>query len=316
MNASEAVSSSPAGGEPAERRRPDLSVVVPSVNGWGTLRECLEALADQRGDAQLEILVADRVGDTVRQPLRERFSSVRLLEAPPGTTIPRLRALAFEFAHADVVGVIEDHVIVPPDWTAQMLSAQRGGASVVGGAIDNAACDRLVDWAAFLCEYHHCIEPPPAGPASWVPGNNVTYRRSLLERFRPVLERERWENALHDAMRDAGVTLESRPEIRVGHKMHFTVWEYVRQRYFYSRSFAAMRLAGAGAARRAAYGVAACALPPLLFYRIVTRVWRTGRHRRELIRSVPLFLPFVASWAVGEIAGAWFGPGRALAKVC
>jgi hypothetical protein len=296
-------------------QHPDLTVVVPSVNGWSDLAGCLEALRAQRNGAVVEVVVADRVGDSVRAPLRERFPEVRLVEAPRHTSIPALRAMAFREARGSVVGVIEDHVIVPPDWARRMLEAHREGAQVVGGAVENAATGRLVDWAAFLCEYSHCLTPPPAGPATWVTGNNVTYRRDLLESFRATIEREGWENLLHDALRGAGITLTSRPDIRVGHKMHYTVGLYAAQRFLYSRSFAGARLADSGAAKRGAYGLLALALPPLLLWRVVRNVWRSGRFRSELLRSLPLLAFFTLAWAAGEAAGAWLGAGDSLSRV-
>jgi hypothetical protein len=295
---------------------PDLSVVVPSVNGWGDLEGCLRALAGQRNGIRLEVLVADRVGAPVRQKLRTEFPQVRLLEAQPGTSIPRLRAMAFEAAQAPVVGVIEDHVLVPPDWAERMLAAHRDGAAVVGGAVTNAATDSFVDVAAFLCEYSHCLAPPPAGPASWLTGNNVTYRRELLERGRAALAAEAWENVLHDALRADGVTLTSRPDIVVGHRKHFTVAEYAAQRFLYSRSYAGARVRGAGVPRRAAYGLAAFVLPPILLWRLVRNVRRSGRHQGELIRALPLLALWLTAWTAGEVTGYWFGAGDALGKVC
>lgn len=288
-------------------------MVVPSVNGWRDLDGCLAALSAQEG-ARIETLVVDRVGAAVREPLRSRYPSARLLEAGPGTTIPALRRQAFAAARADVVGVIEDHVIVPRDWARRMLAEHARGAQVVGGAIENAATGTLVDWSAFLCEYSHCLQPPH-GSSSWLPGNNVTYRRALLERFATVIAEERWENRLHDALREAGIELRSLPGIVVGHQKHYSIAEYVTQRYLYSRSYAGGRLAGAGAARRLAMGLASCALPPVLLWRVVLRVWRSGRHRVQLAHSMPLLGVYVLSWAAGEAVGCWFGPGDALSRV-
>lgn len=298
-----------------EARHPDFSVVIPSVNGWSDLKDCLQALVRQLSGATIEILVADRVGEAVQAALRKSYPSVRLLKAPAKTSIPALRALALREARAEIVGVIEDHVIVPPDWADRMLAAHREGALVVGGAVENAARESVVDWAAFLCEYSHCLAPP-AGPADWLTGNNVTYRRSLLERFRDVVGQERWEDHLHATIRRAGVTLESRPEIKVGHKKHYTVNEYIYQRYLYARSYAGMKVAEAGPVQKLAYGVAAVILPALLFYRIVSRVLQARRHRLELVKSVPLLLVFVTAWAVGELVGYWRGPGDTLGRIC
>jgi len=292
---------------------PALSVVVPSVNGWGDLEGCVAALLAQDGPP-VEVIVADRVGDAVRGPLRQRFPGVTLIEAPAGTTIPTLRRLAFAAARAGIVGVIEDHVIVPRDWQTRMLAAHAAGDEVTGGAVANAATETLVDWSAFLCEYSHCLEPP-VGDSTWLPGNNVTYRRSLLERMAPVLAEDRWENRLHDALREAGVVLHSRPDIVVGHKKHYTIGEYVTQRFLYSRSYTGGRFAGAPPARRLVTGAAAFALPPVLLWRVATRVWRSGRHRGELLRSLPLLAVYVTSWALGDVVGAWFGAGDSLSRI-
>ena len=106
-----------------------------------------------------------------------------------------------------------------------MLAALESGAEVVGGAVENAATDTIVDWAAFLCEYSHCLPPLPAGEVDWLTGNNVVYSRRLLDRHMDVVDRHGWEVELHDAAREAGTALVCRPEIVVDHKKHFTIAE-------------------------------------------------------------------------------------------
>jgi hypothetical protein len=73
---------------------------------------------------------------------------------------------------------------------------------------------------------------------------------------------------------------------------------------------------GAPVTKRLAYAAAALALPPLLFYRTLSRVVSKGRHRAELVRSIPLLALFVSSWAIGEMVGYAAGPGDSLEKVC
>lgn len=293
---------------------PDVSIVVPSVNNWSDLHDCLAALAVQTG-ARVEMLVVDRRGPFMREMVRRHFPEATVLAMPPGATIPQMRARAIAAARAPAVAVIEDHVIVPPDWAARMLAALSEGHDVVAGSIENAATGRLMDWAAFLCEYSASLPPLPSGPAEGVPGNNVIYRKSVLDRYAAVLAEGKWENRLHDAMRADGIALIMRPEIVVGHKMHYTFWLYFSQRFLYSRSFAGARLDGTALPRRLAYGAAACALPPLLFWRTLRRILDKGRHRAELFRSLPLIALFTLSWGAGEAAGAWLGPGRALSRV-
>ena len=295
---------------------PLLSVVVPSVNGTSDMLDCLSALAAEAARVPLEVLVVDRVGPALRAEVARQHPWVRIIEAARGTPIPDLRAMAFSTAVAPVVAVIEDHVHVPPGWATQMLTAQQRGETVVGGAVENAATERLVDWAAFLCEYSHLLPPLPEGPVPTITGNNTTYRRELLERFREATSSGRWEDHLHAVLREHGVQLFCRPEIVVGHKRHYTVREYASQRYLYARSYAAARLAGRKWPVRFVYGAASALLPPLLFSRIAGRVWSRPPYRPVLLRSAPLLMLFVTAWAAGEVAGAWLGPGDALSRVC
>ncbi len=296
---------------------PRLSVVIPSVNGLADLTGCLDALAVDARRTPLEVLVVDRVGDALRQQIRAGYPWVRVLDAAPGTTIPQLRAQAFAAAVAPIVAVIEDHVQVLPGWADQMLAAHAHGEEVVGGAIVNAATDRLVDWAAFLCEYSQLLPPLPSGPVPSIAGNNTTYRRALLDRFREAATSGRWEDHLHEVMRAHGIELHCHPEIEVGHKKHYTVWEYTSQRYLYARSFAGARVRDRSLPGRALYAVAAAVLlPPLLLARIVGRVWARPPYRPVLLRSLPLLPLFVAAWAAGEVVGASCGPGDALSRVC
>jgi hypothetical protein len=182
--------------------------------------------------------------------------------------------------------------------------------------VENAATGTLLDWARFLCEYSHCLPPMQAGPVDWLTGNNVVYPKTLLDRYRAVVEEGRWENHLHDAFRRDGIALVCHPEIVVGHKKHYTFGEYLSQRYLYARSYAGARVTGASAGVRAAYGLAAFVLPPLLFYRTVTRILKKGRHRGLLFKSLPLIAVFVVAWGLGEVAGYWAGAGNSLSRVC
>jgi len=262
----------------------------------------------------IEVLVADRVGAAVREPLRREFPMVRLIAAEAGTTIPALRALAFAEVRGAVVGVIEDHVLVRPDWARRMLAEHAGGADVVGGSVVNEATERLVDRAAFLCEYSRSLAPAE-GPADWLAGNNVTYRAALLAKHRSAWQAGRWENYLHDELRRDGVVLLSRPAIVVGHKMHYTVGSYLHQRYLYARSYAGMLAQATDPARRFVMGLASIALPPVLLARIVARAWMSPEYRADVVRSLPLQVAFTCGWAAGEAVGWWAGPGDALNRV-
>jgi glycosyltransferase involved in cell wall biosynthesis len=294
---------------------PEVSVIVPSVNSYDDLDGCLKALEADQG-ARIEIIVIDRLGEHVRHFVRLDHLGVRVIAMPPDATIPDMRAKAIRAATAPAVAVIEDHVIVPPRWARAMLDALGDGSRVVGGPVDNAATDTLVDWAAFLCEYSSTLPPLPEGRADWLPGNNVIYPTPLLRRHDAVLDEGEWESRLHDAIRADGTPLMMHNANVAGHKMHYTFGLYMSQRYLYSRSYAGAKSVGMGTGKRIIMGLASLvALPPLMLMRTVRRITTKGRYKRELRRSLPLLLPFCLSWGAGEAMGYWFGPGRSLSRV-
>lgn len=295
---------------------PNLSVIVPSVNGPDILLECLDALcANGAAGLALEILVIDRSGGAVRRAVAERVPEAVVLPVAPQTTIPKMRAIGFRSARADAVAVIEDHVLVPAGWAQQLLGALAAGDDVVGGSVHNLATATAVDWAAFLCEYSHMLAPIAGRRVERLTGNNVVYRRALIRKYSALLEEGRWEDHLHAALRRDGVSLTCRPEIAVGHKMHYRVRDYVSQRFLYARAFAGMRGSDLPPVRRALFALGTIALPPVLFFRVVSRVLATRRHRTELLRSLPLLVLFVCAWAAGEAVGYAIGAGGALSRV-
>ena len=130
----------------------DLSVIIPSVNSYRDLTGCLQALQAMT-DVKTEIIVVDRLGFHVREYLWREFPEVIVISMPGDATIPYMRMKGIERASAPFVGVIEDHVLVPPDWGRRMLDEMDTGQDVVAGSIANAATDSFMDWTAFLCEY-------------------------------------------------------------------------------------------------------------------------------------------------------------------
>ncbi|MGQ0648036.1 MAG: glycosyltransferase [Gemmatimonadaceae bacterium] len=293
----------------------DLSVVIPAVNEVEDLRKTLAAVERERGQMPLDAIVVSRLGPPVTAMVSRYFPWVRLIDVPADTTIPVMRAAAFEQVSTPYVAVIEDHVAVPTGWASLMTARARETGAVVGGPVDNLANGTLLDRAAFLCEYSHCMPPLPGGETSWLPGNNVVYPTDIARRHADVLRRGSWENDMHAAILANGGSLVMVPNGTVGHDKHYSLGEYLSQRYLYSRSYAGKRSEQASFVKRAAYVAGSFVLPPLLLARIVSRVGSKPAHRPTLAMALPLISLFVVSWAAGELVGYLAGPGKALSKV-
>lgn len=295
----------------------NLSVIIPAVNTMADLIDCLEHLEAQNEEVAIEPLVINRLGPSVSEHIRATFPSARVFDVETSVTIPEMRAIGFDHATADAIAVIEDHVMTPPGWARQMLDAlDEHGADVVGGSVINAATHTLLDWSCFLLEYSHLIPPIAEGKVDSVTGNNVVYRRRVIEANPDAVHAGKWENHLHDVLRSQGVELVCRPEIVVGHKKHYTFEEYLTQRFYYARSYAGARVRGKNPIVKLAYGVGSFALPPVLLARTLTRLIEKRQNTRFLIESVPAITVFIFAWALGEAVGSVAGEGDAMSRVC
>lgn len=290
----------------------ELSIVVASVNGLPYLERCLDALAARCPEA--EVIVADATDAETRARVRARWPSLRLLANDVPRTIPELRAQGVAAAPTPYVALIEDHCLVGEGWAESLLEHHRAGRHVVGGAVRNAATSRVRDWAAFLCEYSEHMEPLERGPASALPGMNVSYDRAALETIEELLREGRWETWLHAHLRRSGFELYLEPDATIEHDKDFGFREFVSQRYHYARSYAGMRNAELGR-RRALYVLGSPLLVPLVYSRIARNVLRRRCHRTALLLATPLVLVYLAVWAAGEAVGYALGGGRSLLRV-
>jgi glycosyltransferase involved in cell wall biosynthesis len=294
---------------------PVLSVVIASVNGPDYLDACLAALARQQGTVPSEVIVADCYGQATAELIAAKYPYVRLYSYAERLTIPELRAAAIAHSRGDLIVMTEDHCVPADDWYDCIVAAHQQPYLAIGGAIENAAIERLVDWAAFLCEYSAFVRPLPAGVAHDIPGPNVAYKRAALEHMQDLLDDGRWENFLHARLEERGFELYRDPTVVVYHRKFFSLGEFLSQRYHYGRGFAGMRVQRAPIWRKAVFAAGSPILPPVILWRLGSRLFGRGRHRLIFLRALPLLALFTLSWSLGELIGYVLGPGDSLEKV-
>jgi GT2 family glycosyltransferase len=301
---------------PAESS-PAISVVIASVNGLPSITECLDCLSRQDGNIGYEVLVMDRCDAKTRQEVRRRFPQpeIQLTEVAGHPSIPKLRAMGIAQARGQLIAILEDHCNVPQGWFRAIVRSHEAGHEVMSGPVENAAVDRIVDWAVFFCEYTRFMPPIPRGTVDEIAGNCAIYSREVLERIGPELREEVWEPFLHARMRELGIPFYCDPALTVAHKKEFGFWYFISQRYHYSRSFAGMRMKAAPFWKRLAYSGGSVLLPALLFGRMTKTVFGKRRHRLRFLFAAPVIAVFLISWAWGEAVGALLGPGDSLARV-
>jgi glycosyltransferase involved in cell wall biosynthesis len=295
---------------------PEISVVIASVNGLPYPLQCLDALAAQRDDVDLEVVVADCTGPGTAAAIHERHPWVKLVTFDSPQSVPALRSAGFEVARGRLVAVTEDHCVPEPDWVRALMDGQRRtGWAAIGGGVEIAPTRRAIDWAVYFCEYAGLMSPVPEGPSRAVPGMNVAYDMQQLASVRSIFLQAQWENVIHDQLREAGFEIGLDPSIVVNHCKHFTIAMFWSERFHYSRAYAGQRVAGTGLGTRMSWAVKALGLPPLVMMRIVRATVTKRRHVRQLARTFHLVVLFSVVWSVGELVGYVAGPGNSLVKI-
>jgi hypothetical protein len=294
-----------------------LSVVVALISGkTSDLRRCLQALGLQAGTGPTEILVPydPPCADVMR--LASEFPTVRFIAAETLDTFAArrgasrehhdtLRTIGLRAATGDVVALTEDHAQAAQNWSEELLAAvaryPRAGA--VGGSVD---CDspRALNWAVWFCDFGRYQSPVAEGPAAFVSDSNVAYRREALEHVAQAWRDDYHETAVHWALTDAGYDLCLTPRVQVWQaRTGLTLGGALRERFVWARSFAGTRAGLTAQPSRWVLAALSPLLPVVMTWRICRVTWQRQRHRRQLVRALPLIVLLQVIWASGEATG-------------
>jgi Glycosyl transferase family 2 len=290
-----------------------------STEDSARILETLNALRVQKGSPTYEVIIADRLCDAVTELLCVAYPEAQIIRCATRTSLPELRALAFDRARGHYVVLTEDHCVPPEDWLASILDAFRVAPELtvaVGGTVENGICDTAFDWATFFCEYSAFVGPIRSGPARSLPGMNVAYLRSaIIEIDRTVLLRGFWETTVHPILAQKRLILYLSKSVSILHKKKFSFALFAHQRFLYSRYYAGLRFTRKQVAARWAACALTLALPPLLLFRIIRSLAMKKRLLPQFIRAFPYLVVFLLIWAWGEMVGYVSGPGDALLRI-
>lgn len=295
--------------------QPAVSVVIASIVGPPFIDDCLASVFAQKNAPFFEVIVVDCRGQETVARLSNRFSQARFIQVPTRETVPQLRRMGVEQSCGEIIAIIEEHCVAADNWLSSISKAFSDGYVAVGGPVDFRDDGRLRDWVTYFIEYNSYLPPWSDGPTFNVGSANAAYRRQTLQSNAALLIGGYWEATLHPKLLAEGAKFRSVPNMIAFHRGPFEYCYYLRQRYLFSRAFAGARRPALSLAKRAAYLVAAPAIPFLLLARIGSRVFAKKCHPDKFILSLPLLIPALTSYVVGECMGYAFGPGQALMEV-
>jgi glycosyltransferase involved in cell wall biosynthesis len=295
---------------------PTVSVVIASGAGGEFLPRCLDSLRVQADEQGAEVLVVDRCGGETAARVVRDYPFVTLVPAggEPRPSVPQLRKIGAMRARADIVAIIEEHCVAPPDWLATIREALRPDDAAISGPILDSNFSRVRDWVVYFSEYNNYLPPWPDGERSTLSGANIAYQRDLLVKHQDVLGTGYWEVVLHPLLAQDG-KLRAVSAMGVRHTGPFDYLYYLEQRYLLSRVWGGTQKDRVSSLKRLFYLAAAPAFPPLLLARTAQRVFSKGRRIGRFLQAIPLLIPVACVYVWGEWLGYLSGPGDALERV-
>ena len=274
-----------------------LSIVVGSNGAAGSVEGLLEALAPQVDGA--EVVVCEP--KTSPQAVQERFPFARFLERPRAL-VPVLWTEGIHQSSGRLVALTISPMRPASDWIAT-IRAQLDQVDVVAGAIDPGGSLRLSDWAEYFVRYSRDMLPFEPHECLDLPGDNVAYKRELLEQAQDVYQDGFWEPDVHRRLHARGAVLWHTPELVVRQGRSAGARAFARQRLAHGRAHGHQRGSRSTRARNVLGVLASPLVPALLTARVLREVQRRQRFRARAIAALPLILFFDCAWAAGEALG-------------
>lgn len=286
-----------------------LSVVIAASGDADSLTQCLSSLQRQIEAGDIEVIVASNFAGNTKEGIQRQFPFATYLCLPEGTTVPELRARGAMHASREIIALIEDNCFVDEHWCREITKAHARPHAAIGGAVVNVSHERLFDWAVYLSDYGKYMPPLPAGEVDTLPGNNLSYKRSTLERMKNSCEDGIFETFLNEELRKQGQTLYLTPAAIVYHRKSYDLKGTVIRYYHHGRSYGGRRRTGVPVSKRLVFIMGSLLLPVLLPARIALRALRKGPHKKSICLSLPYLFLLMASWSIGEFCGYAFGEG-------
>jgi predicted dehydrogenase len=304
--ASSATDGAPAPGPARGAVAPHLSVVALAFGGG--LRQCLTALQPQVATSGAEVIVPHDSTLEDLADLRRSFPAVRFAGLPGVRPPAELRATGAALSTGDVVAFLEGHCRPAPDWCARVVAAHGAPHAAVGGPIekglpDEGGNDTALNWSVYLADYSRYMLPLPEGATHALSDCNVSYKRSALDATREHWTTEFHENVVNGALSRDGHVLWFDPQVVVFEQRRLSMGAALRDRFSFGRLFGSTRVPGVALPKRLAWSAAALLMPPLLVARVIGNLRRRGRHRGQLLRSLPSLAMISAAWMAGEAVG-------------
>lgn len=289
---------------------PLVSVIIPCRNSERTIRQCLDAIVNQRTSIPFDITVIDSSTDQTPQIVEREFPSVHLIHLEKRVFAGAARNLGIRATRAPYCLMIDSDCVAEPDVIERVVAQhQDRDYAAVGGSLANGTPNSISGSIGYLIEFREFTPTAPLRLETSVPTANVAYRRETLERF-GCFDEDMWlaeDILLHWKMHQAGELILFDPAIKVKH-LNKTGW---RQVLGYQIDLG--RLSAVARRRGGLPGGFLLKYPPLILLMPFARLFRAvtwfAKHDRQVLLVFlliwPMYLLAAGFWSFGFLSEAW-----------
>ena len=279
-----------------------ISILIPVKNGGSDLVRCLEAIATQTVDDQVEIVVVDS-GSTDGSPDRARELGATVHEIPAHEFVHgATRNLAARLSQGDVL-VLTTQDAVPADdqWLARLVRALEGDgiAGVYGRQLPH---ENATPPEQFFLDFMYGSEPRIQRLGGIA---ELSFEQTLFSNVNSAIPRQVWEaNPFRDDVAMSEDQEWSRRMLLAGHTIVYEPSAAVRHSHAYTLRAAFRRFYDSGASADRSYvaGDESRAALRRAFRRYAAGelrwLWRTGRRR---------WIPYAVVYELAKLAGLQLG---------
>ncbi len=287
-----------------------ISVIVISDGQSAKLKRCLKSIFHNPIDDKIEILVAGSDSNESLIALKKDFSSINFLKLQQPPKTPVFVSSAIAKSQGEIIALINSSCIAQSDWLSSILKAHQSPALVIGGSVEPLKPMKILDWAAYFCDYSRFMPALKSGASDVVPGNNFSFKRAALEIGKDFIYPEFWKSFWCRKLQNAGQILILEPAIQVHYDSELLLAHFLKKRFHQGRCFAAMRIESVSDFKKLMFICGSFFLPLIFFTRLLSIILEKKRLIKEFFISIPFILLALLSWSCGEFCGCIAGMGK------
>jgi hypothetical protein len=167
---------------------PALTVVLVVDKYRERAQRMLRSVLEQDIADQISLLVYDRADQTGRDLPEFHLENVVYEAVDRELTLGQLQKRAILTTSSDIIAFIEEHVAVPPGWARESLRRHAEGYAGVTGSFVAGNPQYRTARVIFSITYGNYILPHEPGEATQMPGDNSSFVRSKLLKYKDDLE--------------------------------------------------------------------------------------------------------------------------------